>query len=352
MRLASLVLLLLSWFTFAANSIDLEAAGQYRCSFDAGVCGWTVEGPVYHGGPAGCDHGWPNDAVHGATAPGMYACFFLESLPAPQYQNLTRARLTSPTINTTHHVVMSFAVGTVRPPTSTYLNVILVNETGTETLLCSTSELLSPWQRIYVGVVQPGPYKIVIEGIPDPPFYPNFGIDDLTMTAVENDTTTMPMTSSHQKTRTPAMNTKQEETANTVSSFQTTNHFHPTTSQAETTSGISKNPTSKTTPQEETTKHPITSKSLLTTFKSGEVPTKSLPTNTTSKEGQLGQQSGRNSDPDITALPIVLGIAGFLLIAAGAMFYLRKIRKKSSFSVEESRRVSMMSLTYTELTEL
>ncbi|XP_066273295.1 mucin-22-like isoform X2 [Branchiostoma lanceolatum] len=563
MRLASLVLLLFSWFAFATPSIDLDAAGQNKCSLDAGVCGWTVEGPVYHGGPAGCDYGWPNDAIHGVTAPGAYVCFFLDHLPA-MYPGLDRARLTSPTFNTTHHVVMSFAVGTVRPPNGTYLNVILVNETGVETLLCSTSELLSPWQRIYVGIVQPGPYKILIEGVSDPPFYPNFGIDDLTLTVVENatanvgvqtttcstqllttvpmttrqhnttlpmtsslkddttmpmavsqsttaftqtsgqhvttspltiskdtptvqitnsqdttifpatdsqvetsplttssqymttfpktssqDTTILPMTSSHdttvlpmtssqyttvlpmtssqyttilsmtdshdstiltssqdtsilpmtgshdtttlamtgqdtttfpptllstngmttspttdildtttlpvtssQKTSTLHMTTKQEDTTNTVSSFPTTNNFHPTTSQAETTSGISKNPTSKTTPQEETTKHPITSKTLLTTSKSGEVPTKSLPTNTTSKEGQLGQQSGRNNDPDITALPIVLGIAGFLLVAAGAMFYLRKIRKKSSFSVEESRRVSMMSLTHTELTEL
>eukprot|EP00058_Branchiostoma_floridae_P015816 XP_002601304.1 hypothetical protein BRAFLDRAFT_81344 [Branchiostoma floridae] len=117
------------------------------------------------------------------TNNGMYVCFFLEMLPM---LGTNRARLTSPIINTTQQVVMSFAIGTVRPPTGPYLNVILVNQTGTETLLCSTSDLLLPWQRLYVGVVQPGPYQIVIEGIPDPPFYPNFGIDDLTLTSVQN----------------------------------------------------------------------------------------------------------------------------------------------------------------------
>ncbi|XP_035665873.1 flocculation protein FLO11-like [Branchiostoma floridae] len=320
------------------------------------------------------------------------------------------------------------------PPTGTYLNVILVNETGTETLLCSTSDHLSPWQRIYIGVVQPGPYNIVIEGVPDPPFYPNFGIDDFTLTVVENataalgveitdrcsteivttvamssssynathpmtisqnttihfetstssqdmttittgsedtttrrmtsshtpilsmttmtsshDTTTMPMTTSQDTTVLP-MTSKQEETTRIVSNMPTTkatDHFSSTTSQDKTTSGISKSPTSKPSPPEETTKRPIPAK----TTKSGEAATKPLPTSTPSKDGQLGQQSGRTGQPDITALPIVLGIAVFLLVAAGAMFYLKKKRKRSSFSVEESRRASRMTLTQTELTE-
>ncbi|XP_078588925.1 uncharacterized protein LOC144869428 [Branchiostoma floridae x Branchiostoma japonicum] len=110
-------------------------------------------------GPGVCDHGWPNDALQGVTAPGRYMCFHLESLPV----GTDRARLTSPAINTTHPVVMSFAVGTVRPPNSTYLNVFTLNETSTERLLWSTSDLLSPWQHVQIGVVQPGPYKVVLK---------------------------------------------------------------------------------------------------------------------------------------------------------------------------------------------
>ncbi|XP_078619530.1 uncharacterized protein LOC144886666 isoform X2 [Branchiostoma floridae x Branchiostoma japonicum] len=569
MKLVSSTLLLFSCFAFATTSIDLDAVGQYKCTFDdPGACGWWIHGPVYSGGPAECDDGWPSDEVHGVTNPGRYMCFYLEHLPA-YYPGLDRARLTSPTINTTQQVVMSFAIGTVRPPNSTYLNILSVNHQGTETLLCSTSDLLSPWQRIYVGVVEPGPYNIVIEGISNPPYFPNFGIDDLTLTVVENATanvgvqttkcstellatvpmttrqynTTLPMTSSQVDTTTPIalsqatatfsqtsgqhvttlpmtiiskdtttgsisnshyttnfaatdsplasssqdmvtfpktsshdttimpmtssedttilpmtggqdttivpltssenatilpmtssedttilpmassqettilpmtsghdttvlptasvhvtpilpmtssedttilpmassqdttilsinssqgttilpmassrdttvlpMTSKQEETTHIVSDFPTTKTTdnYPTTSQDKATSGITKNPTSKT---DETTKRPIPSKTLLTTSKSGEAATKPLPTSTPSKDGQLGQQSGRTGQTDITALPIVLGIALFLLIAAGAMFYLKKKRKRSSFSVEESRRSSRMTLTQTELTE-
>ncbi|CAH1253945.1 Hypp1281 [Branchiostoma lanceolatum] len=323
MKLAPTIssILLFSRFVFASttSTIGLDNAEQYRCSFDVNVCGWAMEGPIYNG-PGGCDHGWPNDTSNGVTASGMYVCFFLEHLPTV-FPDMDRARLTSPTINTTHHLVFSFAVGTVRPPNSTYLNVILVNETGVETLLCSTSELLSPWQRIYVGVVQPGPYQIVIEGVPDLPFYPNFGIDDLTLTAVEN--------------------------ASTI------NNFSPTTSQTEITSGISKNPAFKTTPQEETSRHPIPSKTLMTTSKKGEVPTKSLATNTTSKDGQVGQQSGHNDNLDIIALAVVPSVVGCLIAVAGALFYIRKIRnKRSSFSVERSRKASGMVLSQTELIEL
>ncbi|XP_019637979.1 PREDICTED: uncharacterized protein LOC109480270 [Branchiostoma belcheri] len=187
MRLAVSILLFFAWFSLAADAIDLDTDDQYRCSFDADICDWMTEGPIYNG-PGNCDPGWPTDAVDGATAPGTYMCFYLEHLPTV-FPGLGRARLISPIISVTQHVVLGFSVGTVRPPTSTYLRVLLVNETGTngtETLLCSTSDLLYPFQRIYVGIVQPGPYRIVIEGIPDPPFYPNFGIDELALAVVEN----------------------------------------------------------------------------------------------------------------------------------------------------------------------
>eukprot|EP00058_Branchiostoma_floridae_P015817 XP_002601305.1 hypothetical protein BRAFLDRAFT_81345 [Branchiostoma floridae] len=82
-----------------------------------------------------------------------------------------------------------------------------------------------------------------------------------------------------------------------------------------------------------------------------EAATKPLPASTPSKDGQLGQQSGRTGQADITGLPIVLGIAVFLLVAAGVMFYLKKRRKRSSLSVEELRRSSRMTLSQTELTE-
>ncbi|XP_078686299.1 uncharacterized protein LOC144918989 isoform X2 [Branchiostoma floridae x Branchiostoma belcheri] len=468
-------------------TIDLDTAGQYRCSLDTSLCDWTIEGPVYHGGPAGCDHGWPNETLHGATAPGMYVCFYLENLPS-QFPGAGRARLISPTITVTQHVVLGFSVGTVRPPTSTYLRVLLMNETGTngtETLLCSTSDLLSPFQRLYIGIVEPGPYRIVIEGIPDPPFYPNFGMDELTLTAVENatanvgvqtttcstelvttprmttrqynttlpmtssqddttmpvavsqitttfsqtssqqpmtiskntpttilpttdsqvdtssqdtavlpttsrpdsDTTILPMTSSKDTTVLPMTSSKDTTVLPKTSSHDTTilpmtdsqdttvlpmtgsqdttvlskTSSHDTTIMAMTSSQdtatlpitTSQDTTHKATSPEVTTKRPIPPKTPLTTSKSEDVTTKFLPTTSTSKEGQLGQQSGRNDTPDITAVPIVLGIAGFLLVAGGGMFYLRKMRnKRSNFSVEESRRASRMSLTQTELTQL
>ncbi|XP_035665872.1 uncharacterized protein LOC118409113 [Branchiostoma floridae] len=243
--------LLYPWFVFTSASIELDAADQYRCTFDSSICSWTIEGPVYHGGAAGCDYGWPDEALHGVTAPGMYICFFLDDLHMmpTNFPNITWARFTSPNINTTHHVVLSFAIGTVRPPTSTYLSVILVNETGTETLLCSTSDLLFPWQRVYVGIVQSGPYKIVIEGIPDPPFYPNFGIDDLTLTAVQNATanvgvqttncstemlTTVPMTTWQYNTTRP-MTSGQVHTTTPTAGGQDATAFPQTSGQQVTT---------------------------------------------------------------------------------------------------------------------
>ncbi|XP_019626717.1 PREDICTED: uncharacterized protein LOC109471805 [Branchiostoma belcheri] len=254
MKLTPPFFLLFPWFVFASATIDLDIADLYRCSFDANVCGWTIEGPVYHGGPAGCDHGWPNDALHGATASGQYVCFYMEILPS-QYPGLGRARLISPTINVTQHVVLGFSVGTVSPPTSTYLRVLLVNETGTngtETLLCSTSDLLYPFQRIYVGIVQPGPYRIVIEGIPDPPFYPNFGIDELALAVVENATANVgaqTTTCSTELVTTPRMTTRQYNTTLPMTSGQDDTTMPLVVSQDTTTLSSS----------QETTKQPMTS---------------------------------------------------------------------------------------------
>ncbi|KAI8483351.1 hypothetical protein Bbelb_389550 [Branchiostoma belcheri] len=254
MKLTPPFFLLFPWFVFASATINLDIADRYRCSFDAGVCGWTIEGPVYNGGPAGCDYGWPNEALHGATAPGMYVCFFLESLPS-QYPGLGRARLISPTINVTQHVVLGFSVGTVRPPTSTYLRVLLVNETGTngtETLMCSTSDLLSPFKRIYVGIMQPGQYKIVIEGVPDPPFYPNFGIDELALAVVENATANVgaqTTTCSTELVTTPRMTTRQHNTTLPMTSSQ-----HDTTMSLDVSQDTTTLPSSQ-----ETTKQPMTS---------------------------------------------------------------------------------------------
>ncbi|XP_019627029.1 PREDICTED: agglutinin-like protein ARB_02240 isoform X5 [Branchiostoma belcheri] len=292
MRFASSILLLFSWFALAAAAIDLDTAGQYKCSFDDSVCDdWTVEGPVNHGGPAGCDHGWPNDALTGATAPGAYVCFFLESLPS-QYPDLGRARLTSPTINVTQHVVLGFSVGTVRPPTSTYLRVLLVNETGTngtETLMCSTSDLLLPFQRIYVGIVQPGPYKIVIEGIPDPPFYPNFGMDELTLTAVENATANVVVqttTCSTELVTTPRMTTRQYNTTLPMTSSQDDTTMPAAVSQITTTF-------SQTSSQQ-----PMTiSKNTPTTI----LPTTDSQVDTSSQDTAVLPTTSR---PDTTVLPM------------------------------------------------
>eukprot|EP00058_Branchiostoma_floridae_P015814 XP_002601302.1 hypothetical protein BRAFLDRAFT_81342 [Branchiostoma floridae] len=135
MSLSPSILLLFS-FAVSSASIDLNLGDQYGCSFDTDVCDWAIEGPVNHMGPGVCDHGWPNDAIHGVTAPSRYMCFHLESLPV----GTDRARLTSPAINTTHPVVMSFAVGTVRPPNSTYLSVFTLNETVTTTEAMPTTE--------------------------------------------------------------------------------------------------------------------------------------------------------------------------------------------------------------------
>ncbi|XP_078588790.1 uncharacterized protein LOC144869373 [Branchiostoma floridae x Branchiostoma japonicum] len=226
-------------------------------------------------------HSMPIQARNGAQPDcpdnGMYVCFFLEMLPV---LGTNRARLISPTINTAQQVVMSLAIGTVRPPTGPYLNVILVNQTGTETLLCSTSDLLLPWQRLYVGVVQPGPYQIVIEGIPDPPFYPNFGIDDLKLTAVQNATanvdvqstkcstellTTVPMTTWQYNTTLP-MTSGQADTTTPMALSQDTTSVH---GQHNTTLPMTSGQVHTTTPTaggQDTTAFPQTSGQQVTTL--------------------------------------------------------------------------------------
>ncbi|XP_035665871.1 uncharacterized protein LOC118409112 [Branchiostoma floridae] len=208
MRLTLASILLLSWFIFAAALIDLDSTDQYGCSLDVNVCDWTIEGPISHGSGAGCDHGWPIDALNGSTDSGQYICFFLEGLPP----GTNKARFVSPTINTTRHVVLSFAIGTVRPPDAIYMNIIMADEHGPEELVCSTSDLLLPWQRIQVGIGMSGPYKIIIEGVPNPPFYPNFGIDDLTLTVADPGTTTAgaPTAKCSLQVTTPSMSTATE----------------------------------------------------------------------------------------------------------------------------------------------
>ncbi|XP_019626716.1 PREDICTED: uncharacterized protein LOC109471804 [Branchiostoma belcheri] len=205
MKLALSSLLLCPWFFYAATSIDLDTADQYRCSFDDDVCDWIIDGPISHG-TGGCDHGWPTNAFNGTNDPGQYICFYLENLPMI---GTNQARFISPTINTTRHVVLSFAIGTVRPPNANYMNIIMADEHGGESLVCSTSDLLLPWQRVRVGLWQPGPYKVIIEGIPNPPFYPNFGIDDLTLTAADPGTTTVgaPTAECSLQMTTPALTT-------------------------------------------------------------------------------------------------------------------------------------------------
>ncbi|CAH1253946.1 Hypp1282 [Branchiostoma lanceolatum] len=187
------------------GNLDLDTDNQYGCTFDVDVCGWTIEGPISHG-TGGCDHGWPADAFNGSTDPGEYICFYLENLPM---FGMTKARFISPTINTTRHVVLSFAIGTVRPPNSTYMNIIMADEHGAESLVCSTSDLLLPWQRIQVPLGFSEPYKIVIEGVSNPPFFPNFGIDDVTLTVADPGTTTVgvPTAKCSLQMTTPSMTT-------------------------------------------------------------------------------------------------------------------------------------------------
>ncbi|XP_078576380.1 uncharacterized protein LOC144862003 [Branchiostoma floridae x Branchiostoma japonicum] len=317
MRHASSFLFMFSWIAVTSTTIDLDTTDQYRCTFDAGVCGCGIEGPV-HNGPGYCDHGWPDDAVGGVTAVGAYMCFFLEHLPV-MYPGLNRARLTSPTINTNRSAMISFAVGTVRPPTGTYLNVLLVMMNGTESLLWSTSDLLSPWQRVQVGVVKPGPYKIVIEGIPNPPFLPNFGIDNFTITATDFDTSTVLTTSG-----------KSETTRMTkVPTTKTTGTPPSTTHQEGTTSDISVNSTPKATSyfprstlKDETTKRVTPSKTISTMSNLEKEPTKSA-------------QRGEGGVASAQTVPIAVGTTGgFLVVAIGAFTLWKKYARKPVVSPE------------------
>ncbi|XP_078686343.1 uncharacterized protein LOC144919022 isoform X1 [Branchiostoma floridae x Branchiostoma belcheri] len=268
--------LLFSCFAVSSASINLDLGGQYSCTFDFTICGWSLEGAIFHGAPAECDYGWPVAARPGVTIGGEYVCFNLEE----QHSSGTnRSRLISPTINTTHPVVLSFYVGTVRPPNSTYLNVFVMNMDGTESLLWSTSDLLFPWQRVQVGVGQTGMYKVVIDGVPDPPSFPKFGIDQITLTAVLylNTTTAEPFT----------------DIVTTVGSQN--NITFPT----------AQNPTFKT-----TTKLSVPPKTPSMTSKL--TPTKSV---------QLGNSGTTGADP----LPIALGIVGGLLVVAIVAFAVWKL---------------------------
>ncbi|XP_078686330.1 uncharacterized protein LOC144919016 [Branchiostoma floridae x Branchiostoma belcheri] len=365
MMVVSSFLLIFSWIAFASTSIDLDPADQYGCTFDVGICGWTIEGPVYNG-PGMCDHGWPHDAVHGVTDSGMYMCFFLEDLPM---LGTTRARLVSPTINTTHPVVLSFYVGTVRPPNSTYLNVFVMNMDGTESLLWSTSDLLAPWQHVHVRVTQSGPYQVVIEGIPNPPFFPNFGIDDFLITVTDSAATTeaiqthgsstevVTTTSSQDGTAIPTTNTQdttifpttstQDKTTFPMTSVRDTSTVHATSSREETTQatrvpttkttdsyllttlkiGISMYFTSKATSyfpdlSRETTKPSDPSKPLSTTSKLAAAPTKAA-------------QRGDNNQAGANPVPIALGTTGGLLVVAiGAFAFWKKYAGKTVVSPE------------------
>ncbi|XP_066273296.1 location of vulva defective 1-like [Branchiostoma lanceolatum] len=381
MRLVSSFLLIISWNAVTSTSIDLDAADQYGCSFDVGVCGWTIEGPVYNG-PGGCDHGWPNNAFNGTTALGAYMCFFLEHLPT-----MGRARLTSPTVNTTHHVVMSFAVGTVRPPTGTYLNVFLMTEDGTERLLWSTSHLLSPWQRVQIGVLQSGPYQIVIEGIPDPPFFPNFGIDGFTINATDlpattskaiqthesstelvttlptssQDDTTFPMTSTKQRATIPTTirrqttifptTSTQDNTTFPMTSIRDTSTVPTTSSKGETT----ELPTTKATGKSLQTTHrkdTTSDISLYPTSKAASFPRSTLPKGTTQPSAHSktlstrsgleliptkAAQRGNNDEVGASPVPIALGTTGGVVVVVIAAFGLwKKYTRKAVVSPEKT----------------